>query len=32
MENNGLHCISNGEGTATYQLDLASETSPSPDN
>ncbi len=32
MENNGFHRISNGESTATYQLDLEPETSPSLDN
>ena len=32
MENNGFHRISNDEGTATYQLDLAPETRPPPDN
>jgi len=32
MENNGFHRISDDEGTATYQLDLAPETSRSPDS
>ncbi len=32
MENNGFHRIGDDEGTATYQLDLAPATIPSPDN